>query len=346
MAAGRTARSIAAGLYPARHAVRRAAAVSRSLAALSITACITLALPISARAETSLAVAKVADDFALIMGDYGNTLGIFKRYGIAPEISLITQAKMVQAAVAGSVDIALASGATLAFAAKGAPLKAVAALSGPLTILALVVRPDNSVSTIDALRGHVAAVTNIGSLTDWAVSQIAVSRGWDPSEIKRVGVGDTPARIAALKAGNVDAAVVDLAAALDLEERGDAKILLNFGDLIKNFQNQIIYASDGAITEKPDAVSAFVRGWFETVGYARLHKTETVGFAQQALNVRESVATKVYDRLMPSNFFSADGRIDPKTLAAMARSFVELKLLPQEDDLSRYVTDRFLPGKG
>jgi ABC-type nitrate/sulfonate/bicarbonate transport system substrate-binding protein len=321
-------------------------AVLRWLAALSVAASITFALPVSAGADTSLTVAKVADDFALIMGDYGNALGIFKRNGIAPEISLITQAKMVQATVAGSVEIALASGATLAFAAKGAPLKAVAALSGPLTILALVVRPDHSVPTIDALRGRVAAVTNIGSLTDWAVSQIAVSKGWDPSEIKRVGVGDTPARIAALKTGNVDAAVVDLAAALDLEERGDAQILLNFGDLIKNFQNQIIYASDKAITEKPEAVGAFVRGWFETIGYARAHKAETVRFAQQALNVRESVAAKVYDRLMPSNFFSADGRIDPNTLANMAKSFVALKLLPQEDDLSRFVTDRFLPGKG
>ena len=106
-------------------------AVLRWLAALSVAASIAFGLPVSAGAETSLSVAKVADDFALIMGDYGNTLGIFKRNGIAPEISLITQAKMVQATVAGSVDIALASGATLAFAAKGAPLKAVAALSGP-----------------------------------------------------------------------------------------------------------------------------------------------------------------------------------------------------------------------
>jgi hypothetical protein len=27
----------------------------------------------------------------------------------------------------------------------------------------------------------------------------------------------------------------------------------------------------------------------------------------------------------------------------MAKSFVDLKLLPQEEDLSRFVTDRFLP---
>ncbi len=48
---------------------------------------------------------------------------------------------------------------------------------------------------------------------------------------------------------------------------------------------------------------------------------------------------------MLSNFFSTDGRIDPKTLTAMAKSFVELKLLPKEEDLSRFVTERFLPAK-
>jgi NitT/TauT family transport system substrate-binding protein len=297
------------------------------------------------QAATPLAVAKVANDFALIMGNYGKKLGVFQRNGLDPEISLITQARMVQATIAGNVEVALASGATLAFAAKGAPLKAVAALSGPPMILVLVVRPDSSIPAIDALRGRTAAVSNLGSLTDWAVSQIAISKGWDPGEIKRVAVGDTPARVAALRTGNVDAVVIDVAEALDLQERGQVKILINFGDLIKAFQNQIIYASDKAIAEKPDAVRRFVNGWFQTVNYARKNRAETVAFARDTLGVRDNVAAEVYDQLMLSNFFSSDGVIAPSTLQAMGKSFVELKLLPSEEDLSRFVTDRFLPAK-
>src|SRR5580704_14683393 len=246
-------------------------AACRFAASLVIAA---LAANLSAWGQTAtpLFVAKVANDFALIMGDFGKKLGIFQRNGVDPEISLITQARMVQATIAGNVEVALASGATLAFAAKGAPLKAVAALSGPPMILVLVVRPDSSIPAIDALRGRTAAVSNLGSLTDWAVSQIAISKGWDLGEIKRVAVGDTPARVAALRAGNVDAAVIDSAEALDLQERSQVKILINFGDLIKSFQNQIIYASDKAITDKPDAVRAFVKSWFETINYAGKNK--------------------------------------------------------------------------
>jgi ABC-type nitrate/sulfonate/bicarbonate transport system substrate-binding protein len=323
----------------------RMRATRRTVLRHGAAALVAAGVPVAVRAATHLAVAKVAADFALIMGDFGQKLGIPQRHGLDLEIVQITQAKMVQAVVAGSIDMALAGGATLAFAAKGAPLKAVAALSGPPSILVLIVRPDGSVTALDQLRGRTVAVTNAGSLTDWAVSQIAVSRGWAIADIRRVGVGDTPARVAALRTSAVDAAVIDLAAALDLEERGVAKILLNFGDLITAFQNQIIFASDAAIADKPDAVRAFVKGWFETVAYARAHKPETVTFTEEALGVRASVAAKVYDQLMGSGFFSSNGAIDPAILALMSRSFVELKLLPTEQPLAQYVTDRFLPEK-
>jgi NitT/TauT family transport system substrate-binding protein len=296
-----------------------------------------------AAAATKLAVAKVANDFALSMVDYGNKLGTFEKNGLDVEVSLITQAKMVQAIIGGSIDIALASGATLAYAAKGAPLTGVAALSGPPSILVLVVAAGSPIKSLDQLRDRTVAVSNLGSLTDWAVSQIALHENWPPSAIKRVSVGDTPGRIATLRTGDADAAVVDIATALNLEERGQAKILVNFGDLISKFQNQIIYASDTLIKANPDAVRGFVGAWFQTIDYARSHKAETVAFAQQELGVTPAVANRVYDELMPSAFFSKDGRFDPGILKAMSQSFVEMKLLDRDADLSQYVTDGFLP---
>ena len=229
---------------------------------------------------------------------------------------------------------------------KGAPLTGVAALSGPPSILVLVVRPDGSITSIDQLRSRTVAVTNLGSLTDWAVSQIAVHHEkWAPSEIKRVSVGDTPARVATMKTGAADAAVIDIAAALDLEKRGEVKILVNFGELITKFQNQIIYASDKLLIQSdPDVVRSFLQGWFETLDYARAHKSDTVAFAQQELGIAPNIAGRVYDELMPTGFFSRRRAIfDPETLKAMSRNFVEMKLLDHDVDLSQYVTDKFLP---
>lgn len=315
----------------------------RALMASLLLALYVLAPASQAAAQTKLAVAKVANDFALSIVDYGNKLGTFQKSGLAVTVSKITQAKMIQATIGGSVDIALASGATLAFAAKGAPLTGVAALSGPPSILVLVVAPKSPVRSLDQLRNRTVAVSNLGSLTDWAVSQIALHEHWPPTDIKRVSVGDTAARIAALRTGSADAAVVDIAAAFNLEERGEAKILVNFGDLIAKFQNQIVYASNALIKSNPDAVRAFVRAWFQTVAYARAHRDETVAFAQKQLGVTPVVASRVYAALMPGRFFSKDGRFDPVILKAMSQGFVEMKLLKNDTDLSQYVTDQFLP---
>ena len=311
-------------------------------------ACLLLALTAmaaasQAAAQTKLSIAKVANDFALSMADYGNTLGTFQKNGLAVTVSEITQAKMIQATIGGSVDIALASGATLAFAAKGAPLTGVAALSGPPSILVLVVAPKSPITSIDQLRHRTVAVSNLGSLTDWAVSQIALHEHWPSADIKRVSVGDTGARIATLRTGAADAAVVDIAAAFNLEERGEAKILVNFGDLIAKFQNQIVYASNVLIKKNPGAVRAFVRAWLQTLAYARAHRDETVAFAQKQLGVTPVVATRVYATLMPGGFFSKDGRFDPDVLKAMSQGFVEMKLLKSDQDLTQYVTDQFLP---
>jgi len=314
----------------------------------ALMACLCLALsaiaPASqAAAQTKLAVAKVANDFALSMVDYGNKLGTFQKNGLAVTVSDIVQAKMIQAMIGGSVDIALASGATLAFAAKGAPLTGVAALSGPPSILVLVVAPKSPITSIDQLRHRTVAVSNLGSLTDWAVSQIALHEHWPSADIGRVSVGGTGARIATLRTGAADAAVVDIAAAFNLEERGEGKILVNFGDLITKFQNQIVYASNSLIKKNPDAVRAFVRGFFQTVAYARGHRDETVAFAQKQLGVTPVVATRVYTTLMPGKFFSKDGRFDPDILKAMSQGFVEMNLLKSDQDLTKYVTDQFLP---
>ena len=49
----------------------------------------------------------------------------------------------------------------------------------------------------------------------------------------------------------------------------------------------------------------------------------------------------IYDELMP--MFANDGRFDPKALDVLAKSFVELKTLPTEPDMSKLYTEAFLP---
>jgi hypothetical protein len=43
--------------------------------------------------------------------------------------------------------------------------------------------------------------------------------------------------------------------------------------------------------------------------------------------------------------YSIDGRFNPRALAVLAQSYVELKLLDKEPDMTKLTTEAFLPKK-
>jgi len=89
-------------------------------------------------------------------------------------------------------------------------------------------------------------------------------------------------------------------------------------------------------------VRAFLAGWFETVAWMRQNKDESVKLAAPVMHKAPEIASRAYDEVMPS--LSDTGKFDPKALKVLARSFVEMKLLPNEPDMSKLYTEKFLPG--
>ena len=95
------------------------------------------------------------------------------------------------------------------------------------------------------------------------------------------------------------------------------------------------------VRDRPETVRQFLKGWFETIAFMRANKTETVRIAREVTGFDEDVEEREYDLVVP--LFSADGKFGPKALATLARSFVELKLLDREPDMSELYTEQFLP---
>jgi NitT/TauT family transport system substrate-binding protein len=197
------------------------------------------------------------------------------------------------------------------------------------------------VKTVDDLKGRKVGVSTVGSVTSWIVSEVSRQKGWGFDGIGQVPIGDDAARIAALKTKGVDAAIVNLAVALNFVQRGEGRILLRFNDLLNDFHVHIILASDKAIAAKPEALRGFLKGWFETIAFMRANKTETVRIAKDIMGTDEPTSAQIYDELMP--MFSDTGNFDPRALAVLSRSFVEMKTLPSEPDMSTLYTETFLP---
>lgn len=296
-----------------------------------------------AHAQSKVRVGKaISEAFSFVPLDVGMETGIFKHHGLEIEkYDFAGSAKLQQGLSAGSIDVGLGSGPELAFVAKGVPDKGVAALADAPGLLTLDVEKNSPIKTVADLKGRTVSVSTVGSLTEWLIHELSRQQGWGPDGIKTLPIGTDVSQISALRTHQVDAVIIDLAAAYRLQEAGATRILYRFGGLVSDFHIHVIFSSDLFIAQHPDALRAFLAGWFETIDYMKQHKAESVSIASRVMGVSPEIAGKVYDELMPD--FNATGRFNPKALEALSKSYVEMRILPQQPDMSKLVTGQFLP---
>jgi NitT/TauT family transport system substrate-binding protein len=200
---------------------------------------------------------------------------------------------------------------------------------------------DSPIKTPDDMRGRVTGVASAGSVTEWVLFELARQKNWPMSDMKTVGLGGTQASIAAIRTGQVEAIVSDVSVGLFLEPQKIARVLVPCSSYITDFVMHANYASTKVMTERPEAVKAFCAGWFDSVAHMLSHKEETVQIATPIMKFDPEIVGATYDVVVTK--MSRTGRFDPKGLATLARSYVEMKTFPSEPDMSKFYTEKFLP---
>ncbi len=173
------------------------------------------------------------------------------------------------------------------------------------------------------------------------VHELSRLQGWGPDGFKFLPLGGIEAQTSASLTHQVAAVPFDITTSTELAEKGEIRILVKFGDVVKDYINHVIYASDDMIAKRPDDVRKFLAGWFESVAYFRTHKDEVVRIDLIVLKIPAPVLSRVYDEAI--GMITTDGHFDPKGLATLRRSFVEMNFLPEAPDMSKLYTERFLP---
>ena len=307
------------------------------------------AWPMRLAAQTMPAADKIrvgnpsVQSFSFLPLRIGVAHGLFAKYGIdIEEVTLNGSAKLHQAMAAGSLDIGLGSGTDLIFLVKGVPEIAVASMAGPPLLLGVVVPYDSPARTADDLKGKRIGISTVNSLTQWLMRELARQKGWDADALTYVTVGaELPNQVAALVTGQIDAVVSSSALGLQLAEGKRGRLLLAAADIVKDFMIHTIYASEPMLQQRPDAIRRFLKGWFDTIAFMRANRDATVQASRERTNFSIAVEEQQYDLVMP--MFSATGRFEPRALATIQRSFVDLHLIDQEPDLTKYCTEQFLP---
>lgn len=296
-----------------------------------------------AQAQTKLRVGKAqANQFAFVPADIGVDAGIFRKHGIDLEISAFGgDARMMQALTADGIDIALGGGPAIATIVKGTPMKAVAALANEPNTIMTVVMKDGPIKSPADLKDKAVSVSTAGSLTYWLTMQLSQSQGWGPNGIKITPLGASQAQIAALRTNQIAGVTTDSVTVYKFVEEGGGRILVKYGERVKDFHVHIIYASDKLIKENPKALRDFLAAWLDTIAFMKANKDQAIEMAAKRTEVSKAVATEGYNDTMP--IFSTTGKFSPKALDVLGESFVELKLLPSKPDMSKLVTEEFLP---
>lgn len=299
----------------------------------------------AAQASDRLRAGKaVATSFPMALLDLGAEQGIFAKYGIEVEITALTgDAKLQQAFIAGSIDIGLGSGPAMVFAIKGSPTIGVAAFAGAPRTISVTVLPDSPIKVPADLKGKLLAISTTGSLTEWLTKRLAVQEGWGPDGIRMIALGAGSAMNGALFTKQIDAMMTGTENALILVDRGQARIVTGMENYAPDFLTHVVFASNDLFDKNPLLIERFLKGFFASMAFAKANKAKTIEILSPLLNESPTVLDKVYEHELP--MLLDDGKFDPKAVAVLKDSFVEMGILDQEPQDDQLFTTRFLPVK-
>jgi ABC-type nitrate/sulfonate/bicarbonate transport system substrate-binding protein len=323
--------------------VRKDIAMRPHFAALAAAIIAGAALAAPAFADDLVRVGNPAgDDFHFSFANVGSDAGIFHQNGIELQITALAGgAKLHQAMVAGSLDVALGAGTDFGLIVKGAPEKGVGVLATKPSNIVIQASKLSGITTIAGLKGKKVAISSVGALTYWMAQKLSQHEGWGLDGMELVATGGGQANVAGFQTGSLDAAVTSLEAALRVEQAGQGMILLSFGDIVDPFIAHVIYATNDMIAQHPDTLRRFLKGWYETVAYAQTHKAETIKSSQKVTLLTDDLASKVYDIELPT--FSRDGRFEPQGVAAVKQAMIDLGTVKDKPDNAALFTEAFLP---
>lgn len=257
--------------------------------------------------------------------------GFYKSEGLEVDKIQMQPAIGVKALISGDVDYLLAWGSALRAAVTGVPIKAVVGLAGrPLHVL--IARQE--IKTPKDLKGKVIGVDSVAGTVDY-LSRVAVRHfGFEPDkDVKIIVTGESPTRLAALRAGSIDATPIDVAFAVKAEDEGFRR-LVYLGDLIELPLSGLAVMEQKLLTQR-DQVRRVVRATVRGNRFMKQNRSETVQMLSDYLKITPAQSARAYDASI--NSFTDDGIISDKGVLLDVQLTKERLKLTKDIPLSQLV---------
>jgi NitT/TauT family transport system substrate-binding protein len=201
--------------------------------------------------------------------ELGMRAGIFQKHGLNLEI-LYTQAgpESIQALIAGSVDLATASGVSAAFGtfAKGAPIRIVSNEIIGSPDLYWYVTANSPVRKVEDFKDKTVAYSLAGSSSHAGLLALIAQYNL---RVKPTSTGNIPATLTQTLSGQVDVGFGAVPFALDLAEEGRIRIIVTGNDVasLKTRTGRVNLTNVATLQNRRDALVRFHQAYKETIDW-------------------------------------------------------------------------------
>src|SRR5438445_78242 len=80
---------------------------------------------------------------------------------------------------------------------------------------------------------------------------------------------------------------------------GEGRLLVEFGEHVKDFHTHVIFATKEIVTRHPDQVRRFLAGWRDVIAFMAANRAETIRLVAPVSGLPEDIQTREYDKAMP-----------------------------------------------
>jgi ABC-type nitrate/sulfonate/bicarbonate transport system substrate-binding protein len=235
--------------------------------------------------------------------------GFFREEGLEPELIFMKAIQTVQALLAGGVDFGTATGTGVSAAVNGADVRVVLALTDKPSF-DMVALP--SIASVQQLRGKKIGISAVGSLTEILARQILIANKVPPEQVTFLPLGTSDVTYLALKAGTIDATMVQIPQNFLAVDEGYRKIASG-ADVYRAVQGGLT-TTKTMINERPELVTKTIRATQRALRFIRNDKKFALEFIKGPYldlgKDRERFAERVYDAAVES--YLTSGAVDEK----------------------------------
>jgi len=257
--------------------------------------------------------------------------GFFREEGLDVEFVFMKAIQTVQAMLAGGVDFGTATGTGISAAVNGADVRVVFALTDKPSF-DMIALPN--ITNVQQMRGKKLGISAPGSLTEILARQILLVNKIPLNEVAMLPLGTSDVTYIALKAGTIDATMLQAPQNFIAQDEGFRKIASG-ADVYRAVQGGLT-TTNAVVTERPEVVTKVIRATQKALRLIRSDKKFAVEFIKGPFldmgKDRDKYADRVYDTAL--QLFLPSGFVDEKLqreMIATAAQRVKPKELPPAD---------------